>query len=88
MNKRNFLKNLALTGIASSASFQAFSKTIDAYAHIPPVDLAKDEDFWSKIRDGYKLKQDYINLENGFYGIQPKPVLQAFQKQSKLELKP
>jgi selenocysteine lyase/cysteine desulfurase len=78
MNKRNFLKNLALTGIASSASFQAFSKTIDAYAHLNPVDLAKEEDFWKKIRDGYKLKPDYINLENGYYCFVPTETLENY----------
>lgn len=78
MNKRNFLKNLALSGIASSASFQAFSKTIDAYAHIPPVDLAKDESFWQKIREGYTLKPEYINLENGYYCIVPTETLENY----------
>ena len=28
----------------------------------------------------YTVSKDYINLENGYYGIQPKPVLEAFQK--------
>jgi selenocysteine lyase/cysteine desulfurase len=78
MNKRNFLKNLTLTGIASSASFQAFSKTIDLYAEIPPFDLAKDEDFWLKIREGYKLKPDYINLENGYYCFIPNETLENY----------
>lgn len=42
---------------------------------------ATDEKFWKQIaKKYYDLDGDYINLENGFYGIQPKPVLQAFQK--------
>ena len=42
---------------------------------------ATDEKFWKQIaKKHYDLDGDYINLENGFYGIQPKPVLQAFQK--------
>ena len=69
---------MALTGIASSASFQAFSKTINAYAYIAPVDLAKDEDFWKKIRDGYKLKPEYINLENGYYCFIPTETLENY----------
>ena len=39
---------------------------------------ATDEKFWKQIaKKYYDLDGDYINLENGFYGIQPKPVLQA-----------
>lgn len=78
MNKRDFLKNLAFTGLASTASFQALSKTIDAYAHISPLELAKDELFWEKIRAGYKLKPDYINLENGYYCFIPQETLEGY----------
>ena len=36
------------------------------------------EDFWSTIRGGYRLKPDYINLENGYYNILPEQTLQAY----------
>ncbi len=40
-----------------------------------------DEKYWKQIaKKYYSVSHDYINLENGYYGIQPKPVLQAFQK--------
>ena len=40
-----------------------------------------DEKYWGKIaKKYYDVASDYINLENGYYGIQPKPVLDAFQK--------
>jgi selenocysteine lyase/cysteine desulfurase len=42
---------------------------------------ADDEKYWKHIaKKYYEVSSDYINLENGYYGIQPKPVLQAFQK--------
>lgn len=78
MNKRSFLKNLAITGIASTASFKALSKTIEKYQHIPAEQLASDEDFWAKIRAGYKLKPDYINLENGYYCFIPQETLEGY----------
>ncbi|MFC0261156.1 aminotransferase class V-fold PLP-dependent enzyme [Fontibacter flavus] len=78
MKKRTFLKNLALSGLAGSASFQALAKTVDAYAHIPAEKLASDEGFWRKIRDGYRLKPDYINLENGYYCFIPKEILESY----------
>jgi selenocysteine lyase/cysteine desulfurase len=40
---------------------------------------ADDEKFWKRIaKKYYDVSDDYINLENGYYGIQPKPVLKAF----------
>ena len=40
-----------------------------------------DEKYWKHIAHKYyNVSKDYINLENGYYGIQPKPVLEAFQK--------
>ncbi|MEO6539744.1 MAG: aminotransferase class V-fold PLP-dependent enzyme, partial [Ferruginibacter sp.] len=40
-----------------------------------------DEKYWKRIaKKYYDVADDHINLENGYYGIQPKPVLQAFQK--------
>jgi len=78
MNKRSFLKNLAITGIASTASFKALSKTIEKYQHIPAAQLASDEEFWLQIRAGYKLKPDYINLENGYYCFIPQETLEGY----------
>ncbi len=46
---------------------------------------ADDERYWKRIaRKYYDISNTYINLENGYYGIQPKPVLQAFQKNVEL----
>ena len=40
-----------------------------------------DEKYWKKIAHKYySVSKDYIHLENGYYSIQPKPVLQAFKK--------
>ena len=47
---------------------------------IPAADLATDERFWMQVRTGYKLKPDYINLENGYYNIQPQEIMAAFMR--------
>ncbi len=40
-----------------------------------------DEKFWKQVaRKYYDVADDYINLENGYYGLQSKPVLQAYLK--------
>ena len=48
------------------------------YEHIPAKTLAADEDFWLKVRSGYRLKDDYINLENGYYCFMPQETLEGF----------
>jgi selenocysteine lyase/cysteine desulfurase len=37
-----------------------------------------DEAYWATIRDAFTVADDFINLENGYFGIQPDPVLKAF----------
>ncbi|MDA9211982.1 aminotransferase class V-fold PLP-dependent enzyme, partial [Flavobacteriaceae bacterium] len=39
-----------------------------------------DEELWATIRSHYTLKDDYINLESGYYSIIPNPVLEYFIK--------
>ncbi|NOT50680.1 MAG: aminotransferase class V-fold PLP-dependent enzyme [Chitinophagaceae bacterium] len=46
---------------------------------------ADDEKYWKHIaKKYYPVSADYINLENGYFGVQAKPVLQAFQKNTLL----
>ncbi len=42
---------------------------------LPDQSTLKGDDFWSKIRSDYQLKEDYINLESGYYNIIPQPTL-------------
>jgi len=78
MDKRTFIKNSSLLGLGSMINFPVLSSLINSVTHIPSVELAGNEDFWLSLRNGYKLKTDYINLENGYYCIQPQEVLEAY----------
>ena len=78
MNKRTFLKRLGLLSLAFAPSAYGVEKWISLHDDIEPADLAGNEDFWAGIRQGYRLKTDYINLENGYYCIQPQEVLEKF----------
>jgi selenocysteine lyase/cysteine desulfurase len=40
----------------------------------------KSDDFWEKIRSDYKLKPNYVNLENGYYSMMAQPVMEAYIK--------
>ena len=72
---------LLFTGIPSVAPAEKlFEGAVDP-ADFEGDGAANDEQYWKKIAHKYYIvSRDYINLENGYYGIQPKPVLQAYQK--------
>ena len=78
MDKRSFIKGLALAGIGSSLSGNALAKWVSAVSNLPANEVAQNEDFWASVRAGYKLKPDYINLENGYYNFQPEELLENF----------
>ncbi len=78
MDKRTFIKSLGLLSLGAVPSAYGLERWIDMHSHISPKKLAEDETFWGGIRKGYRLKPDYINLENGYYCIQPQETLESF----------
>ena len=80
MNKRTFLKNTTLLSVGSLASFAAIGKMVEAVAHLPAAAVTGNEDFWASVRSKYKLTPDFINLENGFYCIQPTEILERYME--------
>lgn len=74
MNKRSFLKYLAALGLGSPL----ISAKAEALAW-QDLDWSSD-DIWAQIRAGYKLKPDYINLENGYYCFLPEEILEKYLK--------
>ncbi len=72
MEKRAFLKGLTGLGLSTPLTFDHLDALISSISHLSDNTLATHEDFWLKIRTDYRLKSDYINLENGFYCIMPK----------------
>lgn len=78
MNKRAFLKNAAFAGLGGMLNFDGVAQSVKNVSAVSLTELARDEDFWNSIRAGYKLKPDYINLENGYYNFIPEQVLEKF----------
>ncbi|MEO6134127.1 MAG: aminotransferase class V-fold PLP-dependent enzyme [Ginsengibacter sp.] len=78
MNKRTFLKNAAFVSLSGMLCFDGVAQAIKKASDVPLTKLAGDEDFWAHIRKGYRLKPDYINLENGYYNFVPEQVLEKF----------
>jgi selenocysteine lyase/cysteine desulfurase len=81
-DRKDFIKQagsgLLLTGLPGWLSAENNTRTMDL------SDLAQDaapddEKYWRQIaKKYYDVATDHINLENGYYGIQPKPVLHNY----------
>jgi len=78
MDKRTFLKNAGLVGLGGMLSFESLADLVRSVSAVSSGELSSDEDFWASIRQGYRLKPDYINLENGYYNFLPEQVLEKF----------
>jgi len=78
MNKRQFIKTFAATSVAAPVFGKHFDKALSKVESQTPVEAAQNEEFWAEVRRGYKVKPDYINLENGYYCFTPQETLQNF----------
>ena len=78
MNKRDFIKKLSNIGLLSTGFLTQMETLIAGVSHRNAFDVATDEDFWARVRSGYRLKPDYINLENGYYCIVPQETLNRY----------
>jgi len=76
MDKRSFLKSFTFLGLGITPGLATLESLVSKVSHLPSGEVAKDEDFWAGIRGGYKLKPDYINLENGYYCFLPEETLE------------
>lgn len=71
VSKRSFLKTLALSaGMPLTGNGKEW---LEWMASQP-----QSNDYWRKIKNDYELKPDYINLENGYYSMMAKPVMEAY----------
>ena len=73
MNKRDFLRSVGGASLGLLLGDQLWAQ----YTTLSPAALAREEPFWDAIRARYRLKSDYINLENGFFCLMPEEVLDA-----------
>ena len=84
MKKRDFLKNMSLAVLGAPLYGSTLASCIEDAANTRAKELAIKEDFWLKVRQDYKLKPDYINLESGYYNIIPQPTLNAMIEYAKM----
>ena len=48
--------------------------------HPPAPVAADDETYWAAVRAQHTVSADFLNLENGFFGVQANPVHAAFRR--------
>ncbi len=78
MDKRQFIQTLTASGLAIPTFGKDLEKKMAKFEQQNPEEIAQNEDFWAEIRKAYRIKPDYINLENGYYSLAPQATLAAF----------
>jgi selenocysteine lyase/cysteine desulfurase len=76
LDKRHFLKRLGQAAVISP--FLPYAMRASDPERQVFAGNDQHADFWDNVRQDYSLKPDYINLENGYYCIAPKPVMDKF----------
>lgn len=85
LSRRSILKGslgLAATATAVIATGNALGEelSLPKLPSADPLGNASNETYWNQIANLYQLSPKFINLENGFYGVLPKPVLAEYQR--------
>ena len=75
MNKREFIQKFGLVGLATYSFPDDIIYNKNKFS-LPPFET--EDDLWKTVRGHYSLKEDYINLENGYYNIIPNPTLYKY----------
>jgi selenocysteine lyase/cysteine desulfurase len=78
MDKRTFFKHTIALGLSTPALLSNLEKINRTVSHKSAEELAEDETYWLGIRGGYRLKPDYINLENGYYCFMPQAIMEDY----------
>ncbi|MEO3867594.1 aminotransferase class V-fold PLP-dependent enzyme [Nonomuraea sp. B12E4] len=70
-----------LGALAAGATTRPLAAEVPAAPHgVPPERLARDERFWAGVARQFRVSPDFVNLENGYYGIMPEPVRRAYHR--------
>ena len=79
VSKRQFLKTIVRSASLSTLPVLDWEKTLATVAHVSATELAKTDDFWGQIRAAYPVTNQFIHLENGYYSLAAREVLDSYQ---------
>ena len=76
MDKRRFIKSLGALSFSPLISASELSDFQPISKNLPFIN--NEDELWKTVRSHYTLKDEYINLESGYYNIIPNPILDHF----------
>ena len=76
MDKRRFIKSLGALSFSPLISTSELSDFKPISKNLPVIN--NEDELWKTVRSHYTLKDEYINLESGYYNIIPEPILDHF----------
>ena len=76
MDKRRFIKSLGALSFSPLISASELSDFKPISKNLPVIN--NEDELWKTVRSHYTLKDEYINLESGYYNIIPEPILDHF----------
>ena len=76
MDKRRFIKSLGALSFSPLISASELSDFKPISKNLPFIN--NEDELWKTVRSHYTLKDEYINLESGYYNIIPSPILDHF----------
>ena len=83
MNRRQVLESTAglaaVSALASAISTPAFAASEENLKR-PPDEIARDEDFWTAVRNEFTTDRTVINLNNGHVSPAPRTVQEAMRR--------
>ncbi|QND52173.1 aminotransferase class V-fold PLP-dependent enzyme [Phyllobacterium sp. 628] len=78
IERRHFLLGSAVTAIAAATVAKASAAETVALPSVDDAAIATDKAYWAAVGDLYDVDRSIANLENGYWGIMARPVLQAY----------
>jgi len=76
MDKRRFIKSLGALSFSPLIAASELSDFKPISKNLPVIN--NEDELWKTVRSHYTLKDEYINLESGYYNIIPDPILDHF----------
>ncbi len=81
MERRGFLKTAGISaGLATlmgADSFRGIEAAVNDVSDLTPWQAARDEAFWSEVKQAFTVSRTLINLDNGYTCPQPRVVTEA-----------
>jgi len=86
LTRRSFLGSAGMAGVAfatvralEARELAAVQADLQRPAGVPER-IAQDEAYWRRVAAEYRVSNEYVNLEAGFFGMMAAPVLAAYHR--------